>query len=182
MCEVVDMMLLTTCVSTTFHQLPALDSTIGSSKAKVVAARLLDINPELRLTVIEDFIDPEKAVRLVQVGSTEPPVVCCQEPEHGCMQQQQGSLESPPNPSADFARSSSLAEMSLCSVPGSDEVTSDATFRNTAGFYVGHHGAQQAEGGQNTRSGSGAKASGDTLYGPACNPPFDYVVDCIGEG
>lgn len=47
------------------RQLPALDSTIGKSKAKVLAARLLDINPEIELTVLEEFLSPERAFEIV---------------------------------------------------------------------------------------------------------------------
>ncbi len=42
------------------RQLPALHSTIGQSKSAVMATRLLDINPELGLTNIANFIDPDK--------------------------------------------------------------------------------------------------------------------------
>ncbi|HQE13292.1 MAG TPA: tRNA threonylcarbamoyladenosine dehydratase [Flavipsychrobacter sp.] len=42
------------------RQLPALHSTIGQSKSAVMATRLLDINPELELTNIANFIDPDK--------------------------------------------------------------------------------------------------------------------------
>jgi len=42
------------------RQLPALHSTIGQSKAAVMATRLLDINPELELTTVANFIDPDK--------------------------------------------------------------------------------------------------------------------------
>lgn len=41
------------------RQLPALHSTIGKTKAEVVAARLLDINPELNLKVVTEFLNPE---------------------------------------------------------------------------------------------------------------------------
>jgi len=41
------------------RQLPALRSTIGLSKVGTVKARLLDINPDLDITVIEDFISEE---------------------------------------------------------------------------------------------------------------------------
>ncbi|MBO5434625.1 ThiF family adenylyltransferase, partial [bacterium] len=37
------------------RQLIALHSTVGKSKAKLFKERLLDINPELKLNVIEDF-------------------------------------------------------------------------------------------------------------------------------
>ena len=46
--------------STLNRQLPALRSTIGRPKAEVVAQRLLDINPELELTVHNEFIRDER--------------------------------------------------------------------------------------------------------------------------
>lgn len=47
------------------RQLPALHSTVGEPKVKVVGDRLLDINPELKLTRIEEFLSPERAFELV---------------------------------------------------------------------------------------------------------------------
>jgi tRNA A37 threonylcarbamoyladenosine dehydratase len=47
------------------RQLSALDSTIGQSKAKVLAARLKDINKELHITVLEEFLSPERAYEIV---------------------------------------------------------------------------------------------------------------------
>ena len=47
------------------RQLPALHSTIGKSKAQVLAERLKDINPEIELTVLEEFLSPEKAFEIV---------------------------------------------------------------------------------------------------------------------
>jgi len=47
------------------RQLPALDSTIGASKAQVLAARLKDINKEIELTVLEEFLSPERAYEIV---------------------------------------------------------------------------------------------------------------------
>lgn len=41
------------------RQLPALHSTIGQYKTNVVAKRLLDINPELKLTARNEFLNPE---------------------------------------------------------------------------------------------------------------------------
>lgn len=41
------------------RQLPALHSTLGKSKAEVVGARLLDINPDLQLTSLNQFLNPE---------------------------------------------------------------------------------------------------------------------------
>ncbi|WP_454981320.1 tRNA threonylcarbamoyladenosine dehydratase [Capnocytophaga haemolytica] len=47
------------------RQLLALRSTVGKAKAEVMAARLLDINPELELRVINEFLTPERAEELV---------------------------------------------------------------------------------------------------------------------
>jgi tRNA threonylcarbamoyladenosine dehydratase len=47
------------------RQLPALHSTIGMPKVKVVGDRLMDINPELKLTRIEEFLSPERAFEIV---------------------------------------------------------------------------------------------------------------------
>lgn len=47
------------------RQLPALHSTVGQPKVKIVGDRLLDINPELKLTRVEEFLSPEKAYELV---------------------------------------------------------------------------------------------------------------------
>ena len=47
------------------RQLPALHSTIGKPKTEVVAERLLDINPALNLTVINEFLSPERAWDIV---------------------------------------------------------------------------------------------------------------------
>ncbi|RCU43572.1 tRNA threonylcarbamoyladenosine dehydratase [Chryseobacterium lacus] len=41
------------------RQLPALHSTIGKKKTELVAERLMDINPELQLTIISTFLNPE---------------------------------------------------------------------------------------------------------------------------
>ncbi|AZB09555.1 tRNA threonylcarbamoyladenosine dehydratase [Chryseobacterium sp. G0162] len=42
------------------RQLPALRSTVGKHKVEVVAERLLDINPDLKLTKINEFLNPER--------------------------------------------------------------------------------------------------------------------------
>lgn len=48
------------------RQLPALTSTVGESKAKVLADRLLDINPNLKLHVHNEFVLPERIPILIQ--------------------------------------------------------------------------------------------------------------------
>ena len=42
------------------RQLPALKSTIGKNKTDVVAERILDINPEINLKKINEFLEPER--------------------------------------------------------------------------------------------------------------------------
>lgn len=46
------------------RQLPALRSTHGQPKAELMKTRLLDINPDLRLHVVNDFLTPEKATQI----------------------------------------------------------------------------------------------------------------------
>ena len=47
------------------RQLPALHSTIGMPKVNVVGDRLMDINPELKLIRVEEFLSPERALEIV---------------------------------------------------------------------------------------------------------------------
>lgn len=47
------------------RQLPALHSTVGLAKIDVVGDRLMDINPELQLTKIKEFLSPERAFEMV---------------------------------------------------------------------------------------------------------------------
>lgn len=47
------------------RQLPALHSTVNQPKVTIVGDRLLDINPKLQLTRIEEFLSPERAFELV---------------------------------------------------------------------------------------------------------------------
>ncbi|WP_299012697.1 tRNA threonylcarbamoyladenosine dehydratase [uncultured Polaribacter sp.] len=47
------------------RQLPALDSTIGKLKTEVLAARLKEINKDLELTVLTEFLSPERAYEIV---------------------------------------------------------------------------------------------------------------------
>lgn len=42
------------------RQLPALHSTVGKNKVDVVAERLMDINPALELTKVNEFLNPER--------------------------------------------------------------------------------------------------------------------------
>lgn len=47
------------------RQLPALHSSLGQPKAEVMARRLLDINPELRLRAIKEFLRDERTEELL---------------------------------------------------------------------------------------------------------------------
>lgn len=47
------------------RQLPALDSTLGKLKTEVLAERILEINKEIKLTVLTEFLSPERAYAIV---------------------------------------------------------------------------------------------------------------------
>ncbi len=51
------------------RQLPALISNTGRPKAEILAARFRDINSELEITVVNDFISDEKTVELLKSQS-----------------------------------------------------------------------------------------------------------------
>ncbi len=51
------------------RQLPALISNNGKPKAEIMAARFRDINPEINLTVVNDFIRDEKTTELLKSQS-----------------------------------------------------------------------------------------------------------------
>ena len=48
------------------RQLPALHSQVGKPKTEVMAARLRDINPDIDLTVVSEFIRDERMVQLLE--------------------------------------------------------------------------------------------------------------------
>jgi tRNA threonylcarbamoyladenosine dehydratase len=48
------------------RQLPALNSTAGLSKADVMGGRLLDINPDLKLTVINEYLKDDRMVEVLE--------------------------------------------------------------------------------------------------------------------
>lgn len=50
------------------RQLIALHSTVGESKAALVARRLRDINPEIELTVVEEYIRDEMTYRILDAA------------------------------------------------------------------------------------------------------------------
>lgn len=47
------------------RQLPALQSTIGKPKVSVLAERLKDINSDIELTLLQEFLSPERAFEIV---------------------------------------------------------------------------------------------------------------------
>lgn len=51
------------------RQLPALISNTGQPKAEILAARFRDINSEIEITVVNDFISDEKTVELLKSQS-----------------------------------------------------------------------------------------------------------------
>lgn len=50
------------------RQLPALNSTIGMQKVKVMGERLLDINPDLTLTSLSEYIKDDKIIGVLDGG------------------------------------------------------------------------------------------------------------------
>ena len=48
------------------RQIPALHSTVSQSKAQVLAARLMDINPLLELTILEVFVEDASMQELIE--------------------------------------------------------------------------------------------------------------------
>lgn len=47
------------------RQLPAVESTMGKPKAEVLGNRLLDINPDLKLNIIQEYIKDEKMIEIL---------------------------------------------------------------------------------------------------------------------
>lgn len=50
------------------RQLPALISTTGRPKTEVMAERLLDINPDLKLIVVQEYIKDQRMVDILETG------------------------------------------------------------------------------------------------------------------
>jgi tRNA A37 threonylcarbamoyladenosine dehydratase len=51
------------------RQLPALHSTVGKHKVDVVAERLMDINPNLELVKMNEFLNPERMAQILDGGN-----------------------------------------------------------------------------------------------------------------
>ena len=58
------------------RQIPALHSTAAKLKAEVMAERLRDINPELKLTVVTEFIKEERTIALIESQAYDYAVDC----------------------------------------------------------------------------------------------------------
>jgi len=50
------------------RQLPALKSTEGMAKAEVMGQRIFDINPDIRLTVIQEYIMDDRIIEIIDKG------------------------------------------------------------------------------------------------------------------
>lgn len=50
------------------RQLPALKSTEGMAKAEVMGYRILDINPDIKLTVIQEYIKEDRMMEVIDKG------------------------------------------------------------------------------------------------------------------
>ncbi|MBM7418311.1 MULTISPECIES: ThiF family adenylyltransferase [Chryseobacterium] len=51
------------------RQLPALHSTVGKHKVDVVSERLMDINPNLELVKVNEFLNPERMAEILDGGN-----------------------------------------------------------------------------------------------------------------
>ncbi|WP_313757681.1 tRNA cyclic N6-threonylcarbamoyladenosine(37) synthase TcdA [Atlantibacter hermannii] len=56
------------CVTNTNRQIHALRDTVGQAKADVMAERLRQINPECRVTVIDDFVTADNVAAMLSQG------------------------------------------------------------------------------------------------------------------
>lgn len=50
------------------RQLPALQSTVGESKVHLMAERLKGVNPDIELTILKEFLQPERMEEIISVG------------------------------------------------------------------------------------------------------------------
>lgn len=58
------------CVTNTNRQIHALKETVGQAKTEVMAERILAINPECKVTCVDDFITAENTAELMSPGFT----------------------------------------------------------------------------------------------------------------
>src|SRR5674536_300642 len=50
------------------RQLPALKSTEGLAKAEVMGKRIKDINPEINLTIIQEYLKDDRMIEVLETG------------------------------------------------------------------------------------------------------------------
>ncbi|HLP98391.1 MAG TPA: tRNA threonylcarbamoyladenosine dehydratase [Sideroxyarcus sp.] len=66
-------------VSNVNRQIQALDSTLGEAKVDVLRARIRDINPACKVTVVEEFLTQENMAQLVPPGAFDAVIDACDE-------------------------------------------------------------------------------------------------------
>lgn len=64
-------------VSNTNRQIQALDSTFGMAKVDVLERRIREINPDCRVSVIEDFLTEENMLQLIPAGAFDMVIDAC---------------------------------------------------------------------------------------------------------
>lgn len=55
------------CVTNTNRQIHALRDNVGLAKAEVMAERIRQINPECRVTVVDDFVTPDNVAQYMSL-------------------------------------------------------------------------------------------------------------------
>jgi len=66
-------------VSNINRQIQALDSTLGMAKVEALRARIRDISPACKVTVIEDFLTQENMAQLIPPGQFDAVIDACDE-------------------------------------------------------------------------------------------------------
>jgi len=61
------------------RQIQALDSTLGKAKVAALQERIHEINPDCRVTMIEEFLEPGNLAQLVPVGTYDAVIDACDE-------------------------------------------------------------------------------------------------------
>lgn len=66
-------------VSNVNRQIQALDSTLGMAKTEALKKRIADINPDCRVTVVDDFLTEENLQQLLAPGAFDAVIDACDE-------------------------------------------------------------------------------------------------------
>jgi tRNA A37 threonylcarbamoyladenosine dehydratase len=66
-------------VSNVNRQVQALDSTLGEAKVSALEARIRDINPDCRVTPVDDFVTVENMAQLIPPGAFDAVIDACDE-------------------------------------------------------------------------------------------------------